>query len=161
MPLKKTEVLQFLHENNLTCYYVYDYARLYGKEEAFMRLINIVAVIAIFIGGLGIFAFSVFFVASRKKEVALRKINGGTEWAIQRQLNRDFVVLTLWACLFSIPLGYYLISSWLEKFACRIELSWYFFILVALCCLTFVCLVVTWQIRKIVTLNPVECLKEL
>lgn len=62
MPLKKTEVFQFLHENNLTCYYVYDYARLYGKEEAFMRLINIVAVIAIFIGGLGIFAFSVFFV---------------------------------------------------------------------------------------------------
>lgn len=161
MPLKKTEVLQFLHENGLSCYYVYDYARLYGKEEAFMRLINIVAVIAIFIGGLGIFAFSVFFVASRKKEVALRKINGGTEWAIQRQLNRDFVVLTLWACLFSIPLGYYLISSWLEKFAYRIELNWYFFILVALSCLAFVCLVVTWQIRKIVTINPVECLKEL
>lgn len=111
--------------------------------------------------GVGIFAFSVFFVCQPQEGGGSRKINGGTEWAIQRQLNRDFVVLTLWACLFSIPLGYYLISSWLEKFACRIELNWYFFILVALCCLTFVCLVVTWQIRKIVTLNPVECLKEL
>lgn len=131
----------------------------------FMRkkkhLINISALLAIFVRGLGIFAFSVFFANNRKKEVVLRKINGETKREIQKLFNREFIRLTLYACIISIPLAFYFINFWLEKFAYRVTMAWYFFLLAVFVCLAFVILIITWQIRKIVNINPVECLKDL
>ncbi len=157
---KQGEVIKYLQDHQIEGFYAYDYNRLYGKEKSFIRLINITACIALLIGGFGIFAFAVFYAASRKKEVALRKISGGTEWEIQRLLHREFVKITLVACIVTMPVAYYLIHSWLQKFAYRGTVDGYVFVGALLLCLVLVVLVITWQIRHITRINPAECLKE-
>lgn len=160
VPGKQGEVIRYLQDHQIEGYSAYDYNQLYGKEKSFIRLINITACIALLIGGFGIFAFAVFYAASRKKEVALRKISGGTEWEIQRLLHREFIKITLLACLVTMPLAYYLILNWLQKFAYRVAVDWYVFAGALLLCLALVVAVITWQIRHITNINPVECLKE-
>lgn len=159
-PGKRGEVIRYLQSHQIEGFYAYDYNLLYGKEKSFIRLINITACVALLIGGFGIFAFAVFYAASRKKEVALRKISGGTEWEIQRLLHREFVRITLVACVVTMPLAYFLIHNWLQKFAYRVAVDWYVFAGALLLCLLFVIIIITWQIRHITGINPVECLKE-
>lgn len=157
---KRTEVMNYLKASDIMFYSEYNYDRLYEKEAAFIQLINIFTYIAIFIGGLGVFAFSVFHAENRKKEVALRKINGATEWDIHKLLNRQIIRTTLYACLIGIPLAYYFMTFWLEKFAYRTSPEWWLFPGVTIACLSFVILIIYWQIRKTVILNPLECLQE-
>lgn len=161
-PGKRAEIIRLLAQNNLDISQgEYQYSDLYAKEEAFIRLINITAFIAIFIGGLGIYAFSVFSVNKRKKEIILRKLYGASEQELQQQLNKEFIKLTLLACIFSIPLAYYLIYKWLEKFAYKATLEWYFWVIPILICLISVILIVSWEIRKTIRANPMEYLHNL
>ena len=160
LPGKKGEVWKYLEYHKINVFYAYDYEQLYDKENAFILLIDITTFIALIIGGFGIFAFSVFFAESRKKEVALRKINGSSKWEIQMIFHRQFLKLTVFAFILTLPPGYFLLQGWLEKFAYRSPVSWYIFPGILLACLTVVYLIVTWQTQRIAGINPIECLKE-
>lgn len=159
-PGKRGETLKYLKEHHISTFYEYNYEQLYGKDKSFILLVNMTTGIALLIGGFGIFAFSVFYAASRKKEVALRKINGGSEWEIQKLLHKEFVKITLTAYIITVPVAYYLIYHWLQKFTYRIHLEWFVIAGALIVCLLFVILIIAWQIRKIVRINPVEHLKD-
>ncbi len=160
LPGKKGEVWKYLEYHKINSFYAYDYEKLYDKENSLILLINMTTFMALIIGGFGIFAFSVFFANSRQKEVALRKINGSSKWEIQMIFHRQFIKLTLFAFILTLPPGYFLIQSWLEKFAYRSPIDWYVFPGILLACLAVVYLIVTWQIQRIADINPVESLKE-
>lgn len=155
---KRAEIIAYLDQEEIPYNSEYRYESLYSKENAFVLLINAFTLTAIVIGGLGVFSFSVFLAENRRKEMALRKINGATEWDIQRLFNLEFIRITLCACLAGLPLAYYFMTFWLREFAYRTPLEWWFFPAAAAGCLLLVLLVITWQIRKTVTLNPIESL---
>lgn len=157
---KKTEVINFLKESEISFYSEYRFDTLYGKESAFIRLIHIFTLIAICIGGLGVFAFSVFLSENRRKEIALRKINGASEWNIQKQFYREFIRTTFYACIAGLPIAYYFMNFWLKTFTYKTPLEWWLFPATFIVCSLFVILVITWQTRKAVTINPIECLHE-
>lgn len=157
---KKAEVMDFLQESGISPHSEYQYDTLYGKENAFIRLIHIFTLIAICMGGSGLFAFSVFLSENRRKEIALRKINGALEWDIHKQFYREFTRTTFYACITGLPLAYYFINFWLKTFAYKTPLEWWIFPATFAVCLLFVILVITWQTRKAVAMNPVECLHE-
>jgi putative ABC transport system permease protein len=51
------------------------------------------------------------------------------------------------------------INKWLEKFACKSELSWRIFVLAGLLALGIALLTVSWQSWRAATRNPVEALR--
>ena len=61
-------------------------------------MIHIFTAIAILVGGMGILAFSMFMAESRRKEVALRKVNGAGVGQIILLLDRQFLGRILLAC---------------------------------------------------------------
>ena len=130
----------------------------YTKDLVLIRMINIFTLMAILVGGMGVFAFSALMAAGKKKEVALRKVNGATEWQIVKWLNRSFILKTLIACGVGLPVAYTGMEHWLRNFAYKTDLSWYFFLGVVLICLFFVVSVITWQCYKAATVNPVKSL---
>lgn len=132
---------------------------IYDKEVTFMRMVNIFTFIAFGIGGMGIFAFSVFLAENKKKEIALRKVNGAASREILSLLNYSFVRRTLIACLVGIPVGYCITQRWLESFAYKTSVEWWIFALVCIFCVFFVLLVVSWQTWRMATANPIESLK--
>lgn len=145
--------------NSTFSYTEYDYSQLYDRDIALVRLIDIFTLIAVFVGGMGIFAFSMFMAESRTKEVALRKINGAGEWQIVGLLNRSFIIRVLVACAVGLPLAHYALTKWLEGFAYKSELSWWIYAGVTLVCIVLVVAIITWQTWRAATVNPVEALK--
>lgn len=164
---KRQEVLNYLHryfkENYmgiLLQYSEYSYTNLYAQDIALDRMIRILTVIAILISAMGILAFSMFVAEGQTKEIALRKINGATEWQVVKLLNSRFVMKTAGACLIGLPLAYMPMKNWLQGFAYRIHIDWWFFGLSVCCSLLFVLSITTWQTCKAAGQNPVDVLKK-
>ena len=140
-------------------YQEYNYSDLYQKDMAFMELVILFSLIAILIGGMGIFAFAIFMVESKTREIALRKVNGASERQIMLLFNRQFMTKVLVACVIGLPIAYYASRKWLENYAYRIEIQPWIFVLTIVISLCIVLLVTNWQIRQASRKNPIDTLK--
>ena len=165
-PGKRQEILEYLQDLYLSRNpeYIfeckeYNYSDLYQKDMAFMELVILFSLIAILIGGMGIFAFAIFMVESKTREIALRKVNGASERQIMLLFNRQFMTKVLVACVIGLPIAYYASRKWLENYAYRIEIQPWIFVLTVVISLCIVLLVTNWQIRQASRNNPIDTLK--
>lgn len=140
-------------------YQEYNNSGLYYKDLAFIKMINIFTGLALLIGGMGIFAFSVFLAQNKKKEVALRKVNGASEWEVMSLLNRTFILRAVMACFIGIPIAYFAMQKWMENYAYKTTISWWLYLVTITICIIFVIAVISWQTWNAATRNPIESLK--
>jgi ABC-type antimicrobial peptide transport system permease subunit len=101
------------------------------------------------------------FTAERRiKEIGIRKILGSSEFGIVRLLSGDFTKMVLIAIIVALPVSYLLAKNWLEGFAYRIDLAWWFFVGAGLLALLIAWFTVGLQTVKAARINPTQCLKE-
>lgn len=136
-----------------------DFQRNYEKEERVANIIIGFALLAIFIACLGLYGLTAFMTEQRTKEIGVRKTMGATDWSIVALLSRDFAKTVLLAILISVPISLYLSSAWLDNFAFKIELQWWYFALTGLVALVIAMLTVSFQSVRTALMNPVESLK--
>jgi putative ABC transport system permease protein len=85
------------------------------------------ACIGLFIACLGLFGLAAFTAERRTKEIGVRKAMGATRGEIIGMLLWQFTRPVLIANLIAWPVGFYLMSRWLQGYAYHIELSpWIF-----------------------------------
>jgi len=136
-----------------------DFQRNYEKEERVANIIIGFALLAIFIACLGLYGLTAFMTEQRTKEIGIRKTMGATDWSIVTLLSKDFGKTVLLAILISIPLSLYLSNAWLENFAFKIELKWWYFAVTGLVAIIIAMVTVSFQSIRTALLNPVESLK--
>ena len=106
-----------------------EYQRLYESESKVAILSQYFSGLAILISCLGLFGLAMFTAERRKKEIGIRKILGSSVFGIVQMLTKDFTKTVIVAILFSLPISYWIVNSWLSNFAYSIDLSiWYFVI---------------------------------
>jgi putative ABC transport system permease protein len=136
-----------------------EYATKFAGEERIGNLASVFAALAIFISCLGLFGLASFIAEKRTKEIGIRKILGATVYNLWRMLSRDFVVLVLIACLIAMPLAYYFLGQWLQKYEYRTEMSWWIFGIAIGGALLITLLTVSFQAIKAAIANPVKSLR--
>ncbi|MEM8901650.1 MAG: ABC transporter permease, partial [Bacteroidota bacterium] len=105
------------------------YDQLYAADKTFLTVFNVLTGLAIFIACLGLFGLASFIIIQRTKEVGIRKVLGATASQILILLSSDFLKLLLIAAVIALPAAYYLLTSWLEGYAYRIELDWWLLVI--------------------------------
>ena len=136
-----------------------DYRALYDSENKVAVLSQYFAILAIIISCLGLFGLTAFTAQRREKEIGIRKILGASEFGIVSLLSGDFTKMVVTAIFIALPLSYFIVATWLENFAYRIDLEWWFFIEVGLMALIIAWLTVGVQTLKAARLNPTQCLR--
>jgi putative ABC transport system permease protein len=136
-----------------------EYEKLYRNEQVVTRLSNAFAILAILISCLGLLGLVMFSAEQRTKEFGIRKVLGATVTNIIRLLSQDFLRLVMISFCIATPLAGYAMYLWLQKFAFKIELSWWIFVLsggIALCiALATICV----QAVQSGLTNPVKSLR--
>jgi ABC-type antimicrobial peptide transport system permease subunit len=94
------------------------------------------------------------------KEIGIRKILGSSDFGIVRLLSADFTRMVLMAIVIALPISYFIAKNWLEGFAYRIDLEWWFFIGAGLIALLIAWFTVGLQTVKAARINPTQCLKD-
>ena len=132
----------------------------YSSEQRVSTLSRYFAGLAILISCLGLFGLAAFTVEKRTKEIGIRKILGSTGFGIVRLLSVDFTKIVLIAIVIALPVSYIIARNWLNEFAFRIDLEWWYFIAAGLIALLIAWFTVGLQSVRATRVNPVECLKE-
>jgi putative ABC transport system permease protein len=103
------------------------YAKMYEAEQRVTTLSGCFAFMAIVISSLGLFGLANFTAERRLKEIGIRKALGCSSVRIVFLLTTDFSRMVITAIAIGIPVSYWLLSRWLERFAFHVDLNpWYF-----------------------------------
>lgn len=137
-----------------------DYQKMYEEENRVAVLSKYFSGLAIIISCLGLFGLVAFTVERRTKEMGIRKVLGSSVFGIIAILSKDFTKMVVIAIVIALPVSYLMAREWLNSFAYRIELEWWFFAVSGLLALLISWTIIGWQARKVANANPVKCLKD-
>lgn len=133
--------------------------KLYQEEERMFTIIEIFAVIAIFIGCLGLFGLVSFMANQKVKEVAIRKTLGASTGQIVQLFSKEFIWLVIIAFVLAAPAAWYAMQLWLSEFAFKVEISWMVFAAGILFTLIISFVTVGYRSMRAAQSNPVNALK--
>jgi ABC-type antimicrobial peptide transport system permease subunit len=155
---------RFYHQHNAGLAFDYkflddDYQRLYASEQRVAVLSQYFAGIAILISCLGLFGLAAFTAERRLKEIGIRKVLGSSVSGIVYLLTSDFSKLVLVSILIAVPISYIIAKQWLDSFAYKIPLEWWYFTWAGLIALFIAWLTVGMQSIKAARINPTKCLR--
>lgn len=136
-----------------------DYARQHAAEQRVATLSSYFAGLAVVISCLGLFGLAAFTAERRLKEIGIRKALGSSASGIVLLLSADFTRMVLVAIVVGLPLSYWLLNQWLQRFAFHIDLSIWYFIVAGLVALVIAWLTVASQALRAARENPVRCLR--
>lgn len=137
-----------------------DYQRLYSAEQKVATLCNYFSMLAIVISCLGLFGLAAFTIERRNKEIGIRKALGQSSLGVMFLLSKEFAKLVLLAICIGMPIAYILSRDWLSKFAYKINLEVWYFLLVGLIALMVAIATVSSQSVRAAFKNPIEALRE-
>ena len=137
-----------------------DYGRLYAAEMRVATLSRYFAGVAIIISCLGLFGLAAFTAERRKKEIGIRKVLGASIAQVIALLTREFSRLVLISLIIGLPLAYYVLSQWMDRFEFKIVMSPWHFILAGVLVLIIAWLTVSTQAYRSAAVNPRECLRD-
>jgi putative ABC transport system permease protein len=131
----------------------------YLKERRMGIILQIFAILTIFVACLGLFGLVTFTAEQRFKEIGIRKTLGSTVTQIVSLLAKDFVKLVFISFLVSFPIGFYLMDQWLQDFAYRVDIPWWVFMLTALITVVIAFFTISYRSIRAANANPIESLR--
>lgn len=129
------------------------------SEKAMFSIFSLLALICILISSFGIYSLVAISTEQRKKEIAIRKINGAMFADILKLFLKEYFVLVVLANVIAIPLGYLFLSRWLETYAYHTQLHIGLFISVFLITCLIVIFTVSKQVISAMRVNPADIIK--
>lgn len=123
------------------------------------ELLAIFAGLAIIVSCLGLFGSASYSTERRTREISIRKIFGGTEADIIRQILMQFSKPVLIANFLAWPVAFYFMSGWLDGFTYRVPLTLTPFMLAAALALVIAWLTVSSQAWLVARTKPAAALR--
>ena len=125
-----------------------------------MRLVEIFMLLSIIIALLGLVAMSTYYADEKSRDIAVRKVFGGTVDTEAQRTIREYMVLVGIACVIGIPIAVYAAHEYLKDFIYRLEGYWWIFVVAVLLTGLIAFVSVIWQVLKAAKTNPAIELKK-
>ena len=136
-----------------------EFEKKFLSEELISKITNIFAGLAIFICCLGLAGLASFTMERRVREFGIRKVLGASVTQLLGLISQEFLRLVLIAFLIAVPLTWWAMSSWLEKYTFRVTISPWTFVTVGLLLLALTLFVVGLNTIRSAMRNPVKSLR--
>ncbi len=124
------------------------YQQQYESEARVSALSKYFAGLAIIISCLGLFGLAAFTAQKRRKEIGIRKVVGASVSNITTMLSKDFLKLIGISLLIAFPVSWWMMNSWLQSFAYRINISPWIFIDAGLSVIIITLITISFQSIK-------------
>lgn len=101
--------------------------RQYRSDQEYETNFAAFSFLAIFIASMGLFGLTMYMTTNRTKEIGVRKVMGASVAGVVKLLNIELFKLVFIASIIGVPSSWYLIDSWLDGYAFKVDLSWWMF----------------------------------
>ena len=158
------ELMKNLHDELVGGEFTYSFiedevAAMYREDKKVAMICTVFTGIAIVISMLGLFGISLFDVRQRRKEIAIRKINGARIIDIVRLLLKKYFALLGLAFAASVPVALFAIHKYLENFANKASIAWWLFAVALIVTVAVSLLTLLYQTYKAGNENPANVIK--
>lgn len=129
------------------------------SEEMLTRLLSFASLVCILTAMFGIYSLVTLTCEQRRKEIAIRKVNGATVWSILYLFFREYLIMLCIAALFAFPITYVIIKQWILNYVRQVSISPLPFILILIGLALTVIAGISWRVWKAANENPAEVIK--
>jgi putative ABC transport system permease protein len=136
-----------------------DFERQYQTEQRLAKVFGLFALITIIIAVIGLLGLVSFMVASRTKEIGVRKVLGADVIHITAMLSKEFIILVAVANIIAFPLAWYFADQWLSNFANRDALNPFIFVMTMAIALVITLATISLQTIKAAMTDPIKSLR--
>lgn len=163
---KQTEeaIGRLLKSKNPDIYYNFSYMddvyRNFCKsEQTLMKLLGFLSLVCVIIAIFGIFSLVTLTCEQRRKEIAIRKINGASIHSIMSIFIREYIVLLAISGFIAFPAGYIVMKPWLEQYVKQTTIDWWVYASILFFVAVCICFTILSQVWKTAHANPAEVIK--
>lgn len=129
------------------------------SEEMLTRLLSFASLVCILTAMFGIYSLVTLTCEQRRKEIAIRKVNGATVWSILFLFFREYLIMLCIAALFAFPITYVIIKQWILNYVRQVSISPLPFILILIGLALTVIAGISWRVWKAANENPAVVIK--
>ncbi|MCC8145402.1 MAG: FtsX-like permease family protein [Bacteroidales bacterium] len=95
----------------------------------------------------------------RKKEIAIRKVNGAGVRDILSIFIKEYFLLLLIGGLIAFPIGYIIMKQWIENYTLQTTIPFWIYIMILLAFALIIICSIGWRVYRSSIENPAEVLK--
>ena len=131
-----------------------------ASEQVLLRLILLAAGVCSGVALFCVYAFVTLVCEQRRKEIAIRKVNGATAGDIFGSFIREYLACLAAASIVAFPLGYMAVRRWQEQYVEQLPVGWgiYFLLFLGMAAVVTAC--VGGQVWRAAQSRPTDMLEK-
>lgn len=136
-----------------------EYNKFLTSENALLRMLTILSLVCILISVFGIYSQIVLTCEQRRKEIAIRKVNGANVRNILSMFGKEYAWLLVIASIIAFSIGYAIMKHWLESYTLQTPISWWIFASLFIGIAIVIALSIGYRVWKAANENPADVVK--
>jgi ABC-type antimicrobial peptide transport system permease subunit len=137
-----------------------EYDKYLKSENALLAILTVVSIVCVIICIFGFVSMVSLTCEERRKEIAIRKINGATVKDILDIFFKEYLTLLAIGALIAFPIGYIIMKQWLQNYVIQTEISAWVYLSILLALIMVIVLCVGGRVYKTSRENPVNALNK-
>lgn len=137
-----------------------EYEQIFAPSIRLGKVINLYAILAIFIAGLGLTGLLAYMIERRNKELGVRKVLGAPITHLLKLLTVDFTRLLGVGFVLASASSWWVMHRWSEEFVYQAPITPSTFVLAGLLMLGISLFIMSFQSVKAALTNPIKYLRE-
>jgi ABC-type antimicrobial peptide transport system permease subunit len=136
-----------------------EYNKFLKSENTLLAILTLVSTVCIIVCVFGFVSMVSLTCEERRREIAIRKINGATVKDILDIFFKEHLTLLAAGALIAFPAGYLIMKRWLEDYVVQTEISAWIYVAILLALFMAIVLCVGGQVYRTSRENPIEAIK--
>ncbi len=132
---------------------------MYADVRQSMYVVGCFALVAIVISLMGVFGIVLFETQHRRREIAIRKVFGSTTSELLWLLNSRYAKIIVACFIVAVPVAWYIVDRWLQKFPERVDMEWWVFVVAFVIVMGITLALVTNRSWRAANENPADVVK--
>ncbi len=135
------------------------YNKYLRSENALGQLLSFASLMCIVISLFGIYSLVTLTCEQRRKEIAIRKVNGATVRDIVGMFFREYLTILAVSALVAFPVTYVIVKQWIEGYNRQTDIGLLPFVTILAGIAVIVSITIGWRVWQTATENPADVVK--
>jgi hypothetical protein len=135
-----------------------EYNKYLKSENALLAILSVVSLVCLIVCVFGFVSMVSLTCEERRKEIAIRKINGATIKDILDIFFKEYLTLLAIGALIAFPVGYIIMKPWVEQYVIQTPISAWIYLSILLALIMVIVICVGGRVYKTSRENPINAL---
>jgi len=150
---------EYTDTNNVITNTEEEYNKFLKSENTLIKLLFFLSAICILICVFGFVSLVSLTCEERRKEIAIRKINGATSGNILAIFAKEHFLLLMIGAVVAFSAGWFIMRRWLENYVKQTDIPAWIYLSILFAMALLIVLFVGWRVYKTSIENPAEVVK--